>query len=161
MAWYQALERWGSADWEGEPGGEGERQRNVSAETKRRQRMVGRREDWMDQHLVERKEGPNRLTGRGGCAWRASKATSRRVGSVSSSASQRGPLFPFLAQSIKFISNGNKNKKFSTSVQKQSTPRGILRLCSPRAQYVSLVTVLAPLCALSCKSTLQVPVAAR
>jgi hypothetical protein len=41
----------------------------------------------------------------------------------------------------------------------QSTPRGILRLCSPRAQHATiLVAERAPL-ALSRKSTLQVPVA--
>lgn len=68
LAWYQALERWVSADWEGELGGEGERRRNVSAGSKKWERMVATREGWMDQHLVGSKGGPNRWTERGECA---------------------------------------------------------------------------------------------
>jgi hypothetical protein len=60
------------ADWEGGVGGD-ERQRNVSAGTKRMS------EAWMDQHLVGGRGGPSLLTGRGECAWMSSKGTSRRV----------------------------------------------------------------------------------
>lgn len=73
------------ADWEGGAEG-GERQRNVSAETKRTKRMEAMNEGWMDQHLVAGRGGPSLSTGRGGCAWRAwraSKTTSRWIASVS------------------------------------------------------------------------------
>jgi len=54
------LERWVSADWEGALVGEGEGQKNVSADSRKRKRKWRAIEDGMDQHLVAGKEDPNR-----------------------------------------------------------------------------------------------------
>ena len=78
--------------------------------------------------------------------------------STRSDSAQRGRLFPFSAESIKFTISKNYFKEQTRNFQractmKQSTPPGILRLCSPqRAQHPTIL-------ALSRKSTLQVPVA--